>query len=524
MIMRKKDNTYKQVGFKKVRQADGTYKDVEYQYSKDSNGDYKLTFEKGFTREKSGALPLQLEGIGKPLKDYTIYGNAVQAATPSTDNPVEVQAVGEKTANLFDKNDCTVAGFINHNGNISAATHWFTTENYIKCSRTITITALNGLGNGAYIACYDEQKNLLGVCRITDANQNQSTINLIDGTKYIKTCSRDDNFDSFMLNEGETALPYEPYGYKIPVECRGENLFDKSTAEVYTAFLNANDWWVTSTDGAAASVRIQVEPNTTYTLSIEPSLAIFRISESSLENPLPTSVGLRTDRIVRSGSINEYTFTTSDTAKFIIFQGSFDSFDLWFNTLQLELGSTATEYESYHEPIKTPIFLDKPIHKIGDYADTLCYAEQKVERVIKELILTGEENWILPAQSTFRLVVNGYLRELKEICLCTHYKTTLNVKSHEALGDKNFSFLVSSSGNNYCYFKDGAIPDGAAWTAYLKEQYAAGTPVKIYYVLATPESESVELPKIPTLNGATVIDVDTEIEPSNVYLKYKSSK
>ena len=59
---------------------------------------------------------------------------------------------------------------------------------------------------------------------------------------------------------------------------------------------------------------------------------------------------------------------------------------------------------------------------------------------------------------------------------------------------------------------------------YLAAQYAAGTPVKVYYVLATPETKPVEPVEIPTLNGTTVIDVDTAVKPTEMYTKYKSSK
>lgn len=374
----------------------GIYPDLHTKYVADAFKNTSSTIT-----EMSGELPLAFVTTGLPLTNYKAYGNAVQAATPSTDNPAEVQAVGDKTANLFDKNDCTVAGFINYNGNISTAAHWFTTENYIKCIRTITITALNGLGSGAYIACYDEQKNLLGVCRITDTNQNQSTINLIDGTKYIKTCSRDDNFDSFMLNEGETALPYEPYGYKIP-------------------------------------------------------------------------------------------FTTAT--------------------------------EDGTESITTTVYLKQPLYKIGDYADTLSYAEQKVERYIKEIVLTGEENLTSTHLDVglFTLNVRDYLRLSAITVFNTHYQAQKNQNGWTEVND--MSCCLYTNPNNTTsfalYIRDSRFSTIDDFKAYLKEQYNNSTPVKVWYVLQTPETESVELPKLPTLDGVTVIDAATEIKPSKMDIKY----
>ena len=37
-------------------------------------------------------------------------------------------------------------------------------------------------------------------------------------------------------------------------------------------------------------------------------------------------------------------------------------------------------------------------------------------------------------------------------------------------------------------------------------------------------TETFTAPQIPTLNGTTVIDVDTAVKPTEMYAKYKSSK
>ena len=94
IMVRNEDGTYSQVGFVK----DNVGIDTEYIYDKDGD----IVFEKGFTRETSGTVSLTINGIGKDLKDWSITGNTVQNGTPTPDNPVEVQAVGDRTGNLFD--------------------------------------------------------------------------------------------------------------------------------------------------------------------------------------------------------------------------------------------------------------------------------------------------------------------------------------------------------------------------------------------------------------------------------------
>ena len=82
MIMaRNEDGTYSQVGF--VKDNNGV--DTEYIYDKDGD----TVFEKGFTREISSTVPLQINGIGKDLKEWSITGNTVQDSTPTPDTPQE---------------------------------------------------------------------------------------------------------------------------------------------------------------------------------------------------------------------------------------------------------------------------------------------------------------------------------------------------------------------------------------------------------------------------------------------------
>ena len=88
MIMaRNEDGTYSQVGFVK----DNVGIDTEYIYDKDGD----IVFEKGFTRETSGTVPLTINGIGKDLKDWSITGNTVQNGTLTPENPVEVLGCGD---------------------------------------------------------------------------------------------------------------------------------------------------------------------------------------------------------------------------------------------------------------------------------------------------------------------------------------------------------------------------------------------------------------------------------------------
>lgn len=162
------------------------------------------------------------------------------------------------------------------------------------------------------------------------------------------------------------------------------------------------------------------------------------------------------------------------------------------------------------------IYLQEPIRKIGDYADVLS-SSGTVTRRIAKLVLDGTENWSYASGAqklpfgTFDL----YLRELELISVCSHY-TAVENKPSVSIQDHQLSFLVSGSGTNNLYIKDDTYADAAAFKAFLAEQYAAGTPVCIWYVLAAPAAETLTMPEIRTAKGNNTLSIGTTLQPSSV--------
>lgn len=379
-------------------QRTGIYPDLRTKYIADAFKNTSSTIT-----EMSGELPLAFATTGLPLTNYKAYGNAVQAATPSPDNPAEVQAVGDKTANLF-------------NGTIEQG------------------------GIGSY-----------------------------DGSL--------------------TSMSTRVRTPKISVE---ENA-------VYTISSNL-------------PIRnIVAYKNNTYTRSVydNPTTAT---NIKSFEIP----VGSNQIAVSFKGNIaGNIDITPADISDLTLNEGNIPhGYKIPFTTAA----------EDGTESITTTVYLDKPLYKIGDYADTLCYAEQKVERVINELILTGKEEWRYKDGS------GGFLKyyaldnispfKAENTEFCTHYSSARISASNENVGvgvqktDKGKIYSVLFRPANI------SLEDVEAWKTYLAEQYANGMPVRVYYILEEPESESVELPKLPTLDGVTVIDAATEIKPSKMDIKY----
>ena len=159
--------------------------------------------------------------------------------------------------------------------------------------------------------------------------------------------------------------------------------------------------------------------------------------------------------------------------------------------------------------------------------------EVESTRQIKKLVLDGTENWDKGTYA-FYSVITG-IAAYKPV-LCTHYQYYEGSSSGAPID----SISTGSGGGSAIWIKTQNHGDTTVeqWKSYLAAQYAAGTPVTVWYVLATEETAVVNEPlmrigdyadtlskaqalvSIPTNNGSTTVDVDTTVKPSEVYIKY----
>lgn len=175
----------------------------------------------------TGVPPIVFDANGTPLTDYTILGNSYQNGTPTPEDPVEVQCVGERTNNLFDKahfnfSDSTTIVYVPIY--VGEGSFTISTDLPVSASGTRDVFFINGnVSSGA-------NSGTNGV----DAAMPR-TRSSVDGYVTVATrynTSRENPADyHYMLNTGSAVLPYEPYGYKIPVTVSdGTN---SQTANIY---------------------------------------------------------------------------------------------------------------------------------------------------------------------------------------------------------------------------------------------------------------------------------------------------
>ena len=163
--------------------------------------------------------------------------------------------------------------------------------------------------------------------------------------------------------------------------------------------------------------------------------------------------------------------------------------------VSISIGSVAPEYTPYQGDT---IALALPETIYGGSVDAVT---GEGEKEWGSITLDGSEKWYEYKNNT------GYAAQLLETDysyneerICSHYKKS--------------DFIVGAD-NALVYFLDVAVDVDkntiSAWKAYLATQYAAGTPVRIAYKLAMPESFQTDGGSIvPALDGINTILTDND--------------
>lgn len=169
-------------------------------------------------------------------------------------------------------------------------------------------------------------------------------------------------------------------------------------------------------------------------------------------------------------------------------------------------------------------------------------------RRIRKLVLTGEENWTLrkspswftiepwPFPSYYRSGTNRGETSL----ICNSFIAEANNNLPGDISDGRIVFRSNATPSVTVH--DSGRTTVEQFKSYLASQYAAGTPVTVWYVLAESETGIVNEPlmkigdyadtvsfaqagvTIPTVSGANVLDMTSPVKPSEVYIKGKGIK
>lgn len=146
--------------------------------------------------------------------------------------------------------------------------------------------------------------------------------------------------------------------------------------------------------------------------------------------------------------------------------------------------------------------LSEPLCGIGEYTDTLELSTGTLTRRIRKFELTGGENIIMPATSSFQLF--GVIQWGSAMGVCSHYK---QITWNDVTFATETGFAIREFADRFriCDTRYTTLAD---FKSYLAAQYAAGTPVTIWYVLAESETSTVPVPSglTGTIEGYLIQD------------------
>ena len=467
----------------------------------------------------TGTLPFK--GYDLPVKVKSLLGNTVQNGTPSPNNPIIPEECGDKTANL--------------NSKITTATATQTNGYYTDFNQNIGSEKLTQL--------YSEINSINGECCIdfkvdNDAFAPNLVVYFNDGTPYrdireapfkitngskvsnliIRARSGSTDYDGvavtmsdFMLNSGSTALPYEPYGYKISFDNNGENLFDCDRTEGIT-----NNSYIRKSDGATVS-------DTNYYISypiyvLEGVNYTWTFNDINKQGHSAPTVGFydSSDNLIGSAShgsnVTYFAFTAPIGCKYI--RTSVYKRDNLQKEAMLNLGSTPLPYSPYLNKT-TPVYLgETPTIRRIKCVDlgTLTYTK------------TGSGNFSA-ALGDGKVVDNSQIAP----AICSHFK----VVSANNYSSTPYSLCASINLQSFVSINKAGYEEMT-----VAEFKSVMSGVLLWYALANPEIGIVNeplakigdyadelnntvatLPEIPTTTGQNTLTVDTTIAPSNLTVK-----
>lgn len=185
-------------------------------------------------------------------------------------------------------------------------------------------------------------------------------------------------------------------------------------------------------------------------------------------------------------------------------------------TTDIYIGDTQLAKDEYVDSSEGKIYkwaaitgLSEPLYGINSYADALDLSTGTLTRKIKKLVLTGEESWRATSGRVYLdALLDDYMRHNGVItCICTHYVAQEQVASASRVSEGCIT-LGSEPTSQRLYIYDTNISTAADFKSYLASQYAAGTPVTIWYVLAESAISTVPVPSglTGTIEGYLIQD------------------
>ena len=445
----------------------------------------------------TGTAPLSLpNAVSRAIKSLTQYGLCTQSTTPTPSSPVDI--VCNNGALKMSPNLCSSIqmGAVSPNGGITTGGNRVRTDKIaVKPSTTYAystnLKSAAGTSVYAIICLYDASD---AVISRTSNNPASGTFTTTEDSDYVYLCwYTNSGVDESVLQtawaqveEGASATPYRAYasiyaGGSHP----GKNLanVNEQTALV-RYYINAQGVVSADANNWMYQDYVRVKPNTQYTLSMSQPVYYVTISEYSTA----ADSGFVVRKTGSSGSNTSLTITTEATTNYIRFGANINRAEVTLEQVlainwQLEAGATATAYEPYEEIPYQP-----------------------------EVLTVRGKNMLNPAsihQGTLN-GTNGKVVDASNRCYCDFIK----INSGDVIYISTKTGTPPVYSNLFLYSE----PDEDTFVGV-----ANGTPVIVLYSLETETAEQVAGQPLHTSAGTNVVDVVSNVSPTQLSVEYYTS-
>ena len=312
--------------------------------------------------------------------------------------------------------------------------------------------------------------------------------------------------------------------YKIPIVVQGKNLFDISSSKGLqsqyagvTSYVDGDSIITSTTTNRTVYLCLGTLKPNIYTFSYESFKTVANNDAKFSGVYVGSTISGLTSISYTTANNTNFTFTLNTEQKVWIRHGGITATGSPYTLtgVQVEIGDTATNYEPYVEPIETNIYLDEPLRKAGTVADCIDFENGVVVRNIKRTELTKADStytWNNTKGVLFygRLDGNYYINKNAVSNRVNQFDQDWPATTSMWIGVTNavvFWIRILD------YLGFTTLDEFNAWLAE--------NPTYVYYATNTPTETTIELPKLPTLKGTTVLDTKTNLALSNMSVVYK---
>lgn len=301
--------------------------------------------------------------------------------------------------------------------------------------------------------------------------------------------------------------------YDIDFMTSGKNLFDytKSTESCY---LNA-DGTLATTASYKTSDFIPVIGGKTYCISKRGTVRskFYNSSKEVLNDNWATSTDAATTIIIPD-EVSYFRFSYCINGDYKVDEA----------TLQLELGSVETSYEPFTGFETTTVELNQPLRELPNgVKDTI--ENEVVTRRVGEITFNGSETWLKNAGNTNNWLYHIAITHVNAKGLCDSLPhNEIDVINSDGSGINRVGFNFTQY-EKVMYLNVGYYMEQAGLTNTVDnlKTWLQSNPITVCYELATPTTEQITLPTLPSWYPYTNALVGTELQPSFVEWHIKTA-